>query len=876
MRRGWLLLTGLSVGAAHGAQLPAPVEVATGWQLADAAKVPDTGIAVSSSAYRPVGWLPATVPGTVLTGMVDAKAYPEPLYGENNRAIPESLNKTSYWYRTTVTVPREYRGKRVALTFYGINYSAEIWVNGVQQGVMRGAFARGGYDITKLAKPGEAATIAVKVTPQPHPGVPHEHTIADGLGLNGGITALDGPTFLSTIGWDWLPAIRDRDTGIWQKVTLSASGPVLVQNPYVTTDLPLPRTDAADVSIQATLENITDKPQTGTLAGEFGTVTMAKKVTVAPHTKQVVAFDPQHIANPQLWWPNGYGPQNLQHLHLHFTQGRGDSSALDTTFGIRKITYGGDDALTISVNGVKVFIRGGDWGLDEGLKRIPAARLDAQIHMHALANLNMIRNWVGQSTGEDFYALCDKYGILVWDEFFQPNPTDGPDPDDLPTYLANVRDKLLRFRNHPSIALWCARNEGPPPPAIDAELRRMLPELDPVRLYQPSSTDGRGVVSHGPYYWREPRAYYVYDAPFKTETGSVSIPTLESIHGMMPEKDWEVINDDWAEHDLAHGAQHGDTYPYVLAGRYGRTANLADFVRKAQLMNYEAYRAMYEGRNARLFAPATGILTWMSSPAQPSFVWQLYHYDLEPNSSLFAVQSASEPVHVQLNEAENTLEVINNRPETVAGTVHLSLLDLKGRSKLERDFPVSAPADRATSLGPAPVPDVYPPVYFVKLELRGQDGAVLSRNLYWKSTPEQGGDLTPLDTMKTVTLEAAAARHDASGRMLLDVTLRNPGTTVALMTHLQLRRKTAGTRVLPVFYSGNYISLAPGESRTVTIDAALADLGGDQPLVTVDGWNVTVAPSEGLAPNVDAQVEHWPVTGLPMIKAGLPIDRKEP
>ena len=214
----------------------------------------------------------------------------------------------------------------------------------------------------------------------------------------------------------------------------------------------------------------------------------------------------------------------------------------------------GTDTLTISVNGVPIFIRGGDWGLDEAMKRIPRERLEAQIRMHQLANLNLIRNWVGQSTSEDFYELCDKYGILVWDEFFQPNPSDGPNPTDIDTYIANVREKILRFRNHPSIALWCARNEGFPPPEIDAELRKLMAELEPTRRYQPSSTDGAGVRSHGPYYWRTPREFYtVTDDYFKTETGSVSVPTLESIHGMMPKKDWETINDDWAEHDHGQG-----------------------------------------------------------------------------------------------------------------------------------------------------------------------------------------------------------------------------------------------------------------------------------------------------------------------------------
>ena len=891
-----LVSTLVPLTALHAALLPPPLDLNTGWQLQDSAKVPDAGAAVSAKTYNPQGWLAATVPGTVLTSMVADGVYPEPLYGENNRGIPESLNKTPYWYRTTFTVPKTYAHRQVLLHFDGANYASEVWVNGTQAGTIRGAFIRGRFDVTRLVKPGQTAVLAVKVSPQPHPGIPHEHTIANGLGKNGGITALDGPTFLSTIGWDWLPAIRDRDTGLWQKVWLSASGPVLVEDPLVSTTLPLPRTDSASISVLATLENLTAKAQKGTLEGSFGDIRFSRKLTLAPNSRQQFRFDPQStpvlkMANPRLWWPNGYGPQNLYTLHLRFVQGHNDSSTRDTTFGIRQITYDqpgappvppgerapDSDALTITVNGVKIFIRGGDWGLDEAMKRIPRARLDAEIHMHALAHLNMIRNWVGQSTGEDFYDLCDKYGILVWDEFFQPNPSDGPNPDDLPTYLVNVRDKILRFRNHPSIALWCARNEGYPPPEIDSALRVMIPQLDPARLYQPSSTAGRGVMSSGPYYWREPRAFYVYDAPFKTETGSVSVPTLESIHGMMPRKDWETINDDWAEHDLAKGAQHGDTYPYVLAGRYGRISNLADFVRKAQLMNYEAFRAMYEARNAKLFAPYTGILTWMSNPAQPSFVWQLYHYDLEPNSSLFAVQSAAEPVHIQMNESaahSGAIEVINNLPTAVAGaTAHLSLLNLDGKSVYQHAYPVTAPPDTATTLGQMPLPKGLSAVYFVKLDLLGADGKPLSRNLYWKAAPAQGEDLSPLDTLPTIQLQGSVARHDANGRLRLEVTLTNPGSAMALMAHLQLRRQRTGERVLPVFYSANYLSLAPGETRTVTIDAAEADLQGDTPLVVLDGWNVTATPvtnpDSALDTNLDAEVSHWPATGLPMIRAGL-------
>ncbi len=301
------------------------------------------------------------------------------------------------------------------------------------------------------------------------------------------------------------------------------------------------------------------------------------------------------------------------------------------------------------------------------MKRVPRERLEAQFRMHALANLNMIRNWVGQSTNPDFYELADKYGILLWDEFFQPNPNDGPDVADVPTYLANVTDKVLRYRNHPAIAVWCARNEGYPPKELDDMLKAKMAVLDPTRLYQSNSADGRGVSSHGPYYWRAPRYFYEVKEAFKTETGSVSIPTIESIQGMMPEKDWETINDDWAQHDMAAGAQRGDKYPGILAKRYGAIRNLADFVRKGQMANYEAFRAMYEGRNAQMFKGTTGILTWMSHPAQPSFVWQLYHYDLEPNAALYAVKKAAEMVHVQLNEANGGIEMVNNLPEAIKG-----------------------------------------------------------------------------------------------------------------------------------------------------------------------------------------------------------------
>jgi len=858
--------------------LPANLVISSNWKIDDATKIKESGEQLSKPDFTPQDWKPATVPGTVLTSLVNAGVYPEPLYGENNRPdkIPDSLCRTDWWYQTTFSVPKDYAGKTVWLNFDGINYAAEVWVNGHQVGKIKGAFIRGIFDISSFVTTGKTAGLAVRISPEPTPGDTTEHTIRLGTGNTLCVTPADGPTFLCTIGWDWIPTIRDRDSGIWQKVFISATGPAVIKDPLITTDLPLPKTDSADVTIQATVQNVTNQPVNGVLEGSFDDVDIKQPVELAADGSQVVNFDPKqfpqlHVLNPKLWWPNGFGAPNLHTLHLVFKADEKVSDAQDINFGIRKITYTNppSDNVALTVNGVPVFAKGGDWGLDEALKRIPRERLEAQIKMHQLANYTMIRNWVGQSTSSDFYDLCDKYGMLVWDEFFEPSGG-APNPTDFDSYMANVKDKMLRFRNHPCIAIWCARNEGNPPKEINDAIQTLMTQLEPERLYQPNSKDGRGVRSGGPYGWRIPQAYYEFpdDEAFKTEIGSVSIPTIESIQGMMPEKDWEVINDDWAEHDLTRGAQERRPYLTSLNDRYGKAVNLADFVRKGQMMNYEAFRAMYEGRLAKLFNPETGALTWMSNPAQPSFVWQIYHYDLEPNSALFAARKACESVHIQLNEKDWTLQVINNLPTPLNGAkARIVIYNLDGSSPYQNEMAVNAGPSAATSLGPVAWPANLSPVHFVKLELHDAAGKLISDNFYWRPDPAKPEDLTALDQLPPITLEAKASRHDEADKFLLDVTLRNPGPAVVLMAHLQLHRAGDKKRVLPVYYTDNYVSLAPKEEKSVTIEADKNSLHGEAPLVLVDGWNVGGIKAESktdttVALNDNARVDHWPKNGL--------------
>jgi len=904
-----------SAGAQVRASLPPAVTLSAGWLMQDIAQVHDAGDVVSrvgfspavyvpgpyvppptaganppdhpgsNSAARPLhssawtqapgpsspDWYRATVPGTVLTTLVANNIYPDPLYGENNRpnVIPESLCRTSYWYRTEVTVPAAYASHRVWLNFDGINYMAEVWVNGAKAGEIRGAFARGIFDVTSLVSPGAPAAIAVLIKPPLIPADPEEQTQQWGLGLNGGVMSKDGPTFISTQGWDWLPAIRDRDMGIWQRVTLSASGPAVIRDPHVVTDLPLPRTDSADVSIDVPVANVTETPVTGVVTGRLGDVRFSSApVTIGAHDTRTVSLAPANtpalrLRHPKLWWPNGFGDPYLYPLHLEFQAAGVVSDATDLDVGIRKVTYqfGSSDNLALVVNGVPVFAKGGDWGLDEALKRSPRDRLDAQMRLHRDANYTVVRNWVGQSTSEDFYDLADTYGLMVWDEFFQPyagldagrqrGETGETDITDVPLYLANAREKVLRFRNHPSIVLWCGRNEGDPAPKALADgLAAMMAELDPQRVYQKNSDAGRGVKSGGPYYWQPPQAYYGEGrggrgalTPFKTEIGSISVPTIDAIDAMMPAADAEHFpNDDWAEHDFATGGGNNNagTYLDALRARYGPVDTLPRFVRAAQMADYEAFRALYEGRLAKLFNPANAVITWMSNPAQPSFTWQIYSHDLEPFASYFGAKKACEPVHVQMNQTDGHVMVINNRPNALTGlTVRVEVVALDGTAGTVRRLPVPVAApSAATDLGAIEVPPAARPTHLVFLELRDRSDRPISTNVYWRNTAAPD-DLTALNDMPMTSLDVTIARRDAGGQVVLDVTLRNPGTAVALMAHLQLRNARTNARVLPVWYDDNYVSLRPGERHTIVVSAAAADLGGDRPLVTIDGWNVT-------------------------------------
>ena len=301
-----------------------PWKLAGGWRLRAAPQVKATGEEISKAGFADKDWLVATVPGTVLTTMIDRGIYPDPDYGLNNLAIPESLAHQDYWYRVEFKTPAATRGRRLTLTFEGVNYAAEVWMNGKKLGGLTGAFLRGTFDVTDVAAGGENA-LAVRVSPPPHPGIPNEQSLRGGPGENGGMEVLDGPTFSAAEGWDWIPGIRDRDTGIWQDVTLTATGPVEIGDLNVITTLPKPDRSEADIEIEVPLVNAGSTATDGELTASFDDVKVTKHVHLAPG-ETVVRLEPAEFAqlkvqNPRLWWPNGYGDPALHTLKVSFATG---------------------------------------------------------------------------------------------------------------------------------------------------------------------------------------------------------------------------------------------------------------------------------------------------------------------------------------------------------------------------------------------------------------------------------------------------------------------------------------------------------------------------------------------------------------------------
>ncbi|HLJ46381.1 MAG TPA: discoidin domain-containing protein [Bryobacteraceae bacterium] len=809
------------------------LELAAGaWRIERDSLVKTDGPALSKAGFDDSRWVIATVPGTALVSYLNAGAIPDPNYSDNQLAVSDSFFYADFWYRNEFTVPPAFNGRNIWLNFDGINWKADIYLNGEKLGRIDGGFMRGRFDVTAKLHPGQKNALAVLVLKNATPGSVKEKNLQT-PDKNGGALGADNPTFHASIGWDWIPTIRGRDTGIWNRVFLNAAGPVTVEDPFVNTKLPLPETSSATVSVEATLMNHSATAVTGTLRGRFGDQTFTVPVTLEASASKPVQHTLQ-LASPKLWWPAGYGQPNLYTVSLEFvTAANAVSDTKSFEAGVRQFTYSEEGgALRMWINGRRFIPKGGNWGFGESMLRYRAREYDAAVRYHAEMNFNMIRNWVGQIGEDSFYDACDRNGVVVWQDFWLANPYDGPDPDDNAMFLSNVKDTVLRIRTHPSVGLYVGRNEGFPPKTIDDGIRATLDQFHPGMHYVPSSADG--VVSgHGPYQQQTMQFYFSQRAStlFHSEMGMPNVVTLDSLRMMMPESAMWPRNSIWGLHDFTlTGAQNAANFAARIEKSFGPADNVADWLWLAQFENYEGYRAMFEAQSKNRM----GLLIWMSHPCWPSFVWQTYDYYLEPTAGYFGAKKASEPLHIQWNAATDNVEVVNYSAGAMSGLIaRVQILNLDGTMKWEKSVSLDSAEDSVATPMMMEYPGGLTPVYFIRLELR-QGQKLLSDNFYWRGQDE---NYQALRLLPKVTLNASTNTERRGDGWFLTTTLTNPTPTPALMVRLKAVREKSGDRILPAIYSDGYIALMPGETRIITTELRDADTRGENPRIQVEGFN---------------------------------------
>lgn len=871
-----------------------------GWKLVEDLNSNAAGNLISTLKYNPKDWYNATVPGTVLTSLIDQGVYPDPYFGINNLSIPDSLSRQEWWYRIEFNAPKTEK-RKAWIVLNGINYKAQVWLNGKLLGIIKGAFQKKEFEVSENLKEKEANVLAVKILPPPNPGIPHEESPSAGTGPNGGQLCMDGPTFISSEGWDWIPGIRDRNIGIWQDVRLHYSGPVILRNPQIITDLQLPDTTKAAVTIKSELVNVGNQRQTVELKAEIEQKEFTEKIILEPGEKKLITLSPDNFKklnfkNPRLWWPNGYGEQNLYFLNLKVKNGNGDIYDKEKVrFGMRELSYEltvatdssqfsrielnplkditpsqpvvnnlrrvevlpkveaptlnenmdiseleilNEDKvspyLVIKVNGRRIFCKGGNWGMDDGMKRVSRERLEPAMKLHKEANFNMVRNWTGENTEKIFYDLCDEYGMLVWNDFWMSTQGYNLEPTDNLLFLENAKDVINRFRNHPSIAIWCPRNEGYAPPKLEKELQHLVNKLDGTRYYQGNSRN-LNLRPSGPWnYLSKPEEYFNKKAfGFSTELGTPSVPTAASMRKMMAKEDLWPISDVWYYHDFHNGQK---AYVKAIEDLYGKPDNLEEFTKKAQFINYNSHRSMFEAWNSRMWNDTSGLLLWMTHPAWPSTVWQVYSWDFETFGSYYGSKKACEPVHIQMNLNDNKVIATNTTLDNYEDSfATLKVFDLHSKEIFNHSIKTDIPQNKLTECFTPQLPEKMPEIYLLRLTLTDNNGQLLSENEYWK-TAKKTGDFKEFNDLPLVSLtEKIIQKKAGTNQIVFEV--KNPSKTPALNVKFNLRNRRNGEILLPAYFSHGYFTLLPGESKRIKVDFPDSKKY-DEVYISVDGYNL--------------------------------------
>jgi mannosylglycoprotein endo-beta-mannosidase len=853
------------------AQAQTSYELNSGWRMEKAGDVRVDGSAISTPDYNINSWNNATVPGTILTSQINNKKVPDPFYGMNNEQIPDiykvGRDYYTYWFVKDFKEATPKGTDQVYLNFRGVNYSCNVFLNGhqVNEKLQKGMFLRQRYNITKwLAKNGRNRLAVIVYPPDvvgnPNGGQGGDGTIARNVGIQ------------YTAGWDWIQPIKARNTGIWDKVTIEHTGSISIIDPHVITLVPGVRQvdgpqQPAIIQVSATIKNATPSPVTGVLKYNLDGKFVTKSIVLKANEAREIQLDNYTLKNPKLWWPNGYGPQNLYHLHLQFVAGNKLSDEKNIEIGVRQITTEWNErteSRQVNVNGQKIFIKGGDWIVSDELLRFSDKRYDAEVRFHHDMNLNLIRVWGGALTERpEFYEACDKYGMLVFQDMWGSGDCNGrwvdpkklddqwtrrKYPDDHSLYLRSIEDQIKMIRNYPSLAIWCGGNEITPPEDILVALRdTIMPRLDNTRWfieYSNSEKMSRNVLGgngDGPYgiqplsvFWNE-KTY-----PFNSEVGSVGISDYTSLKRFIPEKNLVIPQYNESTH-RTNTDSVWEYHKYIgydgFIDKYGKAKDAEDFATKAQLVNYDQYRALMEGFSSHMWDWYTGTIIWKTQNPWTAMRGQMYDYYLDPNACLYGLHCGSEPLHVMCNPTDGMVMVANNTFKTVTNML-LVVKTYNANGKADLVTQVFEDVTPATTKRYLSVKGEMNNLAkqgggFLVLQLFDKDQKVISENIYW--LPGENGDYTALQNMPAAKVELSA-KQATPGK--INVTIAVPADApVAFFNRLSLVGANKHERLLPVFYSDNYVTVLPGETKTIAIDYDNKQYP-QQPVVSVSGWNL--------------------------------------
>ena len=840
-------------------------EFADHWQIQSSDKVKANDEEISTLKFHPENWYAAKVPNSTLGSLVDAGVFKNVFYNRNLEKIPDSLFQAPWWYRRTFNIEKINPGQVYRLRFNGISYYADIWLNGkkVASGdTVKGSFRQFVFDVTPFIKKGENV-LAVKVTQ----GAPAD--------LNIGFV-------------DWNPEPADNHMGIWRDVHFMESGPVAIENPFVITDVDTATLSYANIKVRVDLQNFSDKKVSGTLKTNIGNdIHLSTNVSLEPHEiKEVILSSEQYhqltMMHPKLWWTHDLGEPYLYTLQMNFDINKQLSDSKKIKFGVRSVSgYMTDRGFrAYRLNGKKILIKGGGWTDPMLLNATPEyerAGIDYAVHM----NLNAIRMEGFWGSDEHLYNLCDEKGILVmvgfscqweWKGIFGGNYEDKygciVTPDQMDVAARSWNDQIVWLRNHPSIFLWLYGSDKWPRPELETKYLAVLKEQDPTRPYAQSAKEWKseitgptGMKMRGPYDYVPPAYWYIDTSyggafGFNTETGpGPQVPVLESLEKMIPKDSLWPIGSSWLYH-AARGKFHNlDAYNNAMNERLGKPNDLKDYLRKAQYMNYEGMRAMFEAFEANR-PEATGIIQWMYNASWPKLWWQFYDYYLMPTGALYGARVANEPLHIFYDYGHQAVDVMNNTPKKSGDlTADINVLDANSKSVLKKSLPVS-------ELGSLETKEIFPlqdnlnvsKTYFLDLRLFDKQHQLVSNNFYvlstqkdslaekkstWYITPQsQYADLTLLEKLPKVKLQKSETVSQKGENTVIDVKLKNPSQHVAFMVYMDLKKGQTTESVVPVFWKENYFTLLPGEERTVSVWVHTKDLDGQKGRVVVGGWNV--------------------------------------